>query len=107
MIVKNPLTMNATHDTNEIPDIGPEHAAEILKVTSRTIRNWMKSGRLKAVMVGGRFRTKLEWIEETIMPVAVANIGGQDSEDNKQKVRDLVKALFGHQVLGSELHREV
>lgn len=98
--------MNTTPTT---PDIGAAEAGVILKVTGKTVREWMKTGRLKAVKVGGRFRTTREWIEETIQPViVVANTGGREIEDSdQQRAKELVKAMFGIEVLGSKMHREV
>jgi excisionase family DNA binding protein len=40
--------------------------AELLKVTERTVRNWIKQKRLRAVRVGGVIRVSVEELERFV-----------------------------------------
>lgn len=52
----------------------PQEIAEILRVTDKTVRNWIRSGELDAVVVGKSYRIP----EESIMKLI------QKSEVNKK-----------------------
>lgn len=56
--------------TATLPDVSVQDAAAMARVSEYTIRRWMKSGLLKAVKVGGTYRTTREWIEEIASPVS-------------------------------------
>lgn len=44
----------------------PQEIAEILKVTDKTVRNWIRSGELDAVVVGKSYRIPEESIKNLI-----------------------------------------
>lgn len=58
--------MNATMT----PQTTVRQAAEICGVTAKTVMRWMKSGVLRAVVVGGRYRTTEAWIAASFRPAA-------------------------------------
>jgi excisionase family DNA binding protein len=53
-----------------LPPVKIKDAALAANVTEQTVRRWIKSGRLRAVKVGGRYRTTTQWIQELSAPVA-------------------------------------
>jgi excisionase family DNA binding protein len=61
------LYMNATH----VPQITTKEAARLCNVCQKTIRQWVKSGTLRASKVGGRLRTTSDWINEMSRPIPV------------------------------------
>lgn len=44
----------------------PQEIAEMLKVTDKTVRNWIRSGELDAVVVGKSYRIPEESIKNLI-----------------------------------------
>lgn len=44
----------------------PQEIAEILRVTDKTVRNWIRSGELDAVVVGKSYRIPEESIKNLI-----------------------------------------
>ena len=50
---------------NEAEYLTADEAAALLKVSTRTVYNALRNGRLKGVKLGGWiWRTKREWVEE-------------------------------------------
>ena len=48
-----------------------QQTAEKLNMVEGTIRNWIYSGKLKAVRIGGAIRVPEEAIQEVIKPIEV------------------------------------
>ena len=49
----------------------PQEIAEMLKVTDKTVRNWIRSGELDAVVVGKSYRIPEESIKKLIQKCEV------------------------------------
>lgn len=61
---------------NNQPSITTREAAVALQVDQKTVERWMRSGVLRAVKIGSRYRTTDEWIEQFVRPVESS--GSQD-----------------------------
>jgi excisionase family DNA binding protein len=85
----------------DIPSIDLHEAAEMLGVTWKTARKWVATGKLKAVMVGGRYRLRPEWIQAAVKPVEVPLVSEERSESDvevkarSESMRRFFKARFG------------
>ena len=64
----------------QLPDITIPEAARKLRVSWKTANRWVRSGRLPAVKLGGRYRTTEEWIQTLI----VAPVSAESHEDKKK-----------------------
>lgn len=93
---------------DSIPNIQLGEAAKILGICWKTARKWAETGQLRAAKVGGRYRTKLEWIEQTVKPCGPPQMEskGEKTSDNKQATC-IIATRYGIKVLGSKLHREI
>jgi excisionase family DNA binding protein len=59
-------------------------AAEVLSATSQTIRNWIRSGRLRAVRIGNRFfipRAEVDRLRRELPAVALGEGVWESAED--------------------------
>ncbi len=93
---------------NSIPQLTTANAASLCGVSTKTVKRWITSKKLKAVRVGNRFRTTPEWIQEMVTP-AVANSEREDAlvvrtngvahgSNNETRARQVVseiKAMLG------------
>lgn len=64
------------------PETTVDQAAALCGVSAKTVIRWMKSGLLRAVLVGGRYRTTEAWIAESFRTVA------KNSPESPSKDRD-------------------
>jgi excisionase family DNA binding protein len=48
--------------------ITPLEAADYLKVSTQTIRNWLKNGTLPYIRLGGRYRIEKSVVEQLLIP---------------------------------------
>ena len=71
-------------NSDAIPKIGLTEAAKLLGVTWTTAHQWARSGKLKTVMVGGRYRTTEAWIQQFVRPVVIPTT----NEPNEKKDRN-------------------
>lgn len=93
---------------DSIPNIDLTEAAKILGVCWKTARKWAETGELRVVKIGGRYRTKLEWIEQTVKPCGPPQMESKGEKASEHKQAKCVLAIrYGIKVLGSKLHREV
>jgi len=92
--------------TTAVPQITLPEAQRILGVSKNTIRRWAKNGTLRTVLVGTRYRTTSEWIEQVVKtppstlqsaesrPTKLKGISNDINEDCEEALRFL-KAEFG------------
>ena len=81
----------------QLPTIRIGEAARRCGATVGTVRRWMKSGKLRAVIVGGRFRTTDEWIAEFVKPAdgsPAANESLEEAHLEKAAYEESVKNLW-------------
>jgi len=52
--------------TGPIEVLSPAEVAALLKVNHQTVREWIKSGTLRASKIGGRLFIRREWIDELL-----------------------------------------
>ncbi|MDB5344348.1 MAG: Helix-turn-helix domain [Schlesneria sp.] len=85
-----------------IPNITVNEAAKILNVCDKTVRAWMKSGKLQAVKVGGHYRTTQDWIEASLLPAAVprpdSRAGQAAAQNDGDAILKRLEARFNFKV---------
>lgn len=90
----------------EIPNITIHQAAEMLGVCWKTVNKWIHDGKLRAVKVGGRYRTTEEWIKESVTPLPCLRPvkENRSNRDNEETLRFL-QARFGVKVPHPKMRR--
>ena len=56
---------------NEIEWLTPKQAAELVGVTTRTVQNWIKDGKVRGYQVVGRIRVKRSDVDALYQPKEV------------------------------------
>jgi len=83
--------------TTALPTINIKEAALAARVSEQTVRRWMKTGVLRAVKIGGRYRTTMEWIRDLSTPVATrdeVSSGGNTKNDGYEIAAHNLRAKF-------------